>query len=85
MRLALAEAYRSLQSDRLQEEWTEALARDRPDLSREKIQRVRALMEQHIPDATVEDYDALIGQLTLPDSGDRHIVAAAIKGDAEIW
>ena len=32
MRLALAEAYRPLWSDRVQKEWTEALARDRPDL-----------------------------------------------------
>jgi hypothetical protein len=84
MRLAVAEAYRPLWSDRVQKEWTEALARDRPDLPREKIARVRSLMEQHVPDATVEDYDALVGQLTLPDDGDRHVLAAAIKGDAEI-
>jgi hypothetical protein len=84
MRLALAEAYRPLWSDRVQKEWTEALARDRPDLPREKIERARALMEQHIPDATVEAYDGLVDQLTLPDDGDRHVLAAAIKGDAEI-
>src|SRR5262245_58493612 len=48
MPLALAEAYRPLWSDRVQKEWTEALARDRPDLPREKIERVRALMEQHM-------------------------------------
>jgi hypothetical protein len=84
MRLALAEAYRPLWSDRVQKEWTEALGRDRPDLPREKIERVRALMEQHIPDATVEDFDTLVGQLNLPDDGDRHVLAAAIKGDAEI-
>jgi hypothetical protein len=68
----------------VQKEWTEALARDRPDLPREKIERVRALMEQHIPEASVEDYDALVGQLPLPDDGDRHVLAAAIKGGAEI-
>jgi predicted nucleic acid-binding protein len=84
MRLALAEAYRPLWSDRVQKEWTDALARHRPDLPREKIERVRALMEQHIPEATVEDYEALVGQLTLPDDGDRHVLAAAIKGNAEI-
>ena len=84
MRLALAEAYRPLWSDCVQKEWTEALARERPDLPRDKIERVRALMEQHIPEATVEDYDALVGQLALPDDGDRHVLAAAIKGDAEI-
>jgi hypothetical protein len=84
MRLALAEAYRPLWSDRVQKEWTEALARDRPDLPREKIERVRALMEQHIPEATVEDYEAIVGQLALPDHGDRHVLAAAIKGGAEL-
>jgi hypothetical protein len=47
-------------------------------------ERVRALMEQHIPEATVEDYEVLVGQLALPDDGDRHVLAAAIKGDAEI-
>jgi len=41
-------------------------------------------MEQHIPDAIVECYETLAGQLTLPDEGDRHVLAAAIKGDAEI-
>jgi PIN domain-containing protein len=84
MRLALAEAYRPLWSDRVQKEWTEALARDRADLPREKIERVRALMERHIPRATVEGYEVLVGRLALPDDGDRHVLAAAIKGDAEI-
>jgi hypothetical protein len=49
-----------------------------------KIERVRALMEQHIPEATVEDYEALVGQHALPDDGDRHVLAAAIKGAEEI-
>jgi hypothetical protein len=84
MRLALAEAYRPLWSDRVQREWTEALAREGPDLPHDKIERVRALMEQHIPEATVEDYEALVGELALPDDGDRHVLAAAIKGDAEV-
>jgi hypothetical protein len=53
-------------------------------LPREKIDRVRALMEQHIPEATVQDYEDLVSQFTLPDDGDRHVLAAAIKGDAEI-
>jgi hypothetical protein len=33
MRLALAEAYRPLWSDRVQKEWIEALVRDRPGLA----------------------------------------------------
>lgn len=49
MRLGLAEAYLPAWSDRVQKESTEALARDRPDLPRVRIERLRALMEQHIP------------------------------------
>jgi hypothetical protein len=65
MRLALAEAYRPLWSDRVRKEWTEALAREPPDLPREKIERVRALMEQHIPEATIECRSAPNGTLPM--------------------
>jgi hypothetical protein len=84
MRLALAEAYRPLWSDRVQKEWTEALARDRPDLPREKIERARAHGAAY-PDATVEDYDGLVDQFTLPDDGDRHVLAGAIKATLRSW
>jgi hypothetical protein len=36
-------------------------------LPRQKIERARALMEQHIPEATVEDYDGLIGSAATED------------------
>ena len=42
-------------------------------------------MNRAVLDATVEDYDhemAAVG--ALPDSGDVHVVAAAIKAEAEI-
>ena len=45
MRLALADTYRARWSDQVQQEWTDALARNRPDLPRAKIDRVRLLME----------------------------------------
>ena len=60
MRLALADAYRPHWSDQVQQEWTDALARDRPDLPRAKIDRVRALMEAHVPGAAVTGYEPLV-------------------------
>jgi PIN domain len=84
MRLALADAYRPRWSDQVQLEWTVALARDRPDLPRTNIDRVRALMEAHVPGAAVTGYEPMIDQLTLPDPKDRHVLAAAITAGASI-
>lgn len=36
------------------------------------------------PDALVQNYKGLIGHLTLPDSNDRHVLAAAIKTNANL-
>jgi hypothetical protein len=84
MRLALADTYRARWSDRVQQEWTDALARDRPDLPRAKINRVRALMDTHVPGAAVTGFEPLIEQLTLPDPNDRHVLAGAITAVASI-
>ena len=40
-------------------------------------------MNAHVPDCLVEGYEPLIDGLTLQDADDRHVVAAAIKGQAE--
>ncbi|MCL1080311.1 PIN domain-containing protein [Parashewanella spongiae] len=40
-------------------------------------------MNSHIPDCLIEGYETLIDGITLPDVDDRHVVAAAIKGQAE--
>jgi hypothetical protein len=82
MRLALAETYRVRWSEHVQVEWTNALVRNRPDLPHEKIDRVRMLMEAHVPDANVTGYEGLIGGLVLPDPDDRHVLAAAITAGA---
>lgn len=40
-------------------------------------------MNANVPDCLVEGYEPLINGLSLPDQDDRHVVAAAIKGQAE--
>jgi predicted nucleic acid-binding protein len=82
MELALADAFQPLWSERVHDEWTNALLRDRPDLSADKIQRTRALMQAHVEDAMVSGFEHLIDTLTLPDPDDRHVLAAAIHGGA---
>ena len=52
---------------------------DRPDLSREQLQRTRELMDSSAIDSLVTDYEQLVPMIELPDDTDRHVVAAAIK------
>lgn len=83
---------RIAQSGLVQAKWTNAildeieenLAANRPDISREKLTRLRDLMNQAIPDVLVEGYEPLIDALKLPDSKDRHVLAAAIKSQAQV-
>ncbi len=85
MHVALSELFRAKWSETIHEEWINAILRQRPDLRREQLERTRELMNCAVLDATVQDYDhemAMIG--TLPDPGDVHVVAAAIKAQAEI-
>lgn len=78
MRLALHGLFRAHWSARVHDEWIEALLRNRSDLTRERVERTRQLMDTHIQDARVEGYEDRIEALPLPDADDRHVLAAAI-------
>ena len=41
-------------------------------------------METSFPDALVTDWESLIDAVHLPDPGDRHVVAAARAGRADV-
>lgn len=59
------------------------LIRDKPDISRAKVERVRDLMNAAVPDCVVTGYEKRIDALSLPDADDRHVLAAAIHCGAE--
>jgi predicted nucleic acid-binding protein len=82
--LAVAKDITIRWSDAVHQEWTTALARNRPDLSADRIRRTLALLTSALPDALVADYDDLISSLQLPDVDDRHVLAAAIKGKCQV-
>ena len=84
MYLALTGLFRAKWSAAVHEEWIGALLRRRPDLSREKLERTRMLMDLHAADALVTGYEELIEGLRLPDPDDRHVLAAAIRGQADV-
>ncbi len=84
MRLALRDLFRAFWSERVQDEWTRAVLRDRPDLPRAPLERTRRLMDENIYEASVSGYDHLIETITLPDADDRHVMAAAIHCGATV-
>ena len=84
MRLALADLYRARWNDQIHEEWITAVLRNRPDLSRQQLERTRSLMNAHVRDALVDGHQSLIPALELPDPDDRHVLAAAIKCGADL-
>jgi hypothetical protein len=65
-------------------EWITAVLEKRPDLTRAQLKRTRDLMNMHARDALVTDFEPLIDVLELPDPDDRHVLAAAIKGRADL-
>lgn len=84
LELAVSDLYRAKWSNAVHGEWINALLRSRDDLTRERLERTRDLMNAHVRDALVTDFDQLIGILELPDPDDRHVLAAAIKGRADL-
>lgn len=82
--LGLAELYRAKWTHRIHDEWIGSLLRNRPDISKEKLERTRQLINESIEDCLIEGYESLAKTLSLPDSDDRHVLAAAIKARAQI-
>jgi predicted nucleic acid-binding protein len=81
MRLALTDLFKAHWTDRIHNEWINALMRTQKH-SRESLLRAKDLMDQHVRDAKVFGYEPLIEGLNLPDPDDRHVLAAAIRCNA---
>jgi hypothetical protein len=86
MHFAVNDLYQPRWSTRVHEEWMSALLRNRTDIPRAQIERTRDLMVSQIDDAPIEGYEGYehrIASLTLPDAGDRYVLAAAIHCEAQ--
>jgi len=51
---------------------------------RDMMIRLRQLIIDAVPDCLVEGYQPLMDGLKLPDKDDRHVLAAAIKANAQV-
>jgi len=80
---AEAGAFSPLWSARILEEWARAVAAKLPQQA--EAARVEiALLRARWPDSEVPPDPALESRLHLPDADDRHVLAAAITGGAEV-
>lgn len=84
MELALTDLFRAKWSAMIHEEWTRSVLKNRPDLSPDLLTHTRELMDRHVRDCLVEHFEDLIPALHLPDDNDRHVLAAAIRGRADV-
>jgi hypothetical protein len=82
--LAAAGLFRPVWSNIIHEEWMSNLLANRPDLTRAQLEAARRAMERAFPAASVSGFESLIPALSLPDPGDRHVLAAAIHARADL-
>ena len=68
----------------IEDEWKRNLLINRDDLTSEQISRTSELMNKAVPDAMITGFESLISGISLPDLDDRHVVAAAVRSDADI-
>ena len=84
MYLATSGLFRARWTNKIHEEWISNVLKARPDLSADSLAETRRLMNLHMEGALVTGYEDLIPSLVLPDPNDRHILAAAIRGRADL-
>lgn len=70
-------------SARIVEEWRRAVARDGPQAAAQVASEI-AMARIACPDADIPVPDGLADTLSLPDPDDRHVLAAAIAGQADV-
>jgi PIN domain-containing protein len=84
IRLGQTGLFRAKWTERIIDEFVDALLEKRPDL-KDSLERQRELMRNAIRDVDVRDYARLIPVVPqLPDVDDAHVVAAAMACGAEV-
>ncbi len=83
LRIANAGIVRARWSDRILDECFKSIRRQRPELDPTSLERTRRLMCEAVPDCLVAGYEHLEKGLELPDPDDHHVLAAAIRANAQ--
>lgn len=84
MHLAMTDLFRAKWTNAIHDEWMRNVLGNRSDLTKKQLERTRDLMNTNVRDCLVEGYEKLIPVLSLPDLGDRHVLAAAIRSSSSV-
>ena len=84
LRLAEADLYRPLWSERVLDEMVEAIEVVHPTLAVGAARARADAMQLAFDDACVTGWQSLESGIVLPDPDDRHVVAAALRGRADM-
>ena len=79
MQLAVTDLFHAKWTNQIHDEWIRNLLKNRPDLTRDKLIKIRNLMNENVRDCLVEKFENISTTLKLPDKDDHHVLAAAIK------
>lgn len=82
--LSVYELYSPKWTNKLLDEFTDIFEKKKMNISSDRIQKQVDLMNQACPDAMVSKYDDLISSVKLKDEDDKHVVAAALKCNANV-
>jgi len=83
LRFAQAGIFQVRWSEQILDEMARNVKAKHPDLDPARIDRMVGLMKKHFPEAMVTGYEPLIPSMT-NDPKDRHVLAAAIEGRADL-
>lgn len=84
LRFADAGAFRPLWSDGVEREAIRALCEIHPDIDPSRFHSRFRNMNEAFEDASVSGWEPLVDGLELPDPNDRHVLAAALRGRADV-
>lgn len=83
LRIAESRIVQAKWTDEILDETFASILERRPDLTPERLARTRQMMCDAIDDCLVTGHAGLADAIRLPDEGDRHVVAAAIRCGAQ--
>ncbi|HVU96910.1 MAG TPA: PIN domain-containing protein [Puia sp.] len=84
LHLASLGVYVPLWTAAIQEEWIRNLLKARPDIPRTALEATQRSMDKAFPASNITGYESHIAEIYLPDPNDRHVLAAAIKAQAQL-
>ncbi len=82
--LAAEGLFKAKWSNIIQEEWIRNLLINRTDLKKTQLNSTIKAMNVAFPDANVDGFEDLIPSINIPDKDDRHVVACAIRCNADL-